>query len=121
MAQGGRAVLPIPVLRRHQGTAVTGAGILQHTVDHRTLALAPQQHLGRLLKPGVGHSAHGLAAFTAASLTSCALASSVVLLDAARAGQGLAAALVLASSLAILADVFPAPRERAARWPPTAR
>jgi pimeloyl-ACP methyl ester carboxylesterase len=27
-------------------------------VDHRTLALTPQQHLRRLLEPGAGHSAH---------------------------------------------------------------
>jgi EmrB/QacA subfamily drug resistance transporter len=54
----------------------------------------------------------GMAVFTASSLA-CALAASAVVLDAARAVQGFGAALMFASSLAILADAFPQPGERA--------
>ena len=49
---------------------------------------------------------------TVASLA-CGLAGSVALLDGARTVQGLASALMFASSLAILADAFPGTRERA--------
>ena len=54
----------------------------------------------------------GMAVFTAASLA-CALARSIVFLDAARAVQGLGGAVLFATSLAILADAFPEARERA--------
>jgi EmrB/QacA subfamily drug resistance transporter len=50
--------------------------------------------------------------FTATSLV-CALAGSIELLDAARAVQGIGAAMMFASSLAILADAFPQAAERA--------
>jgi MFS family permease len=53
-----------------------------------------------------------MALFTAASLA-CAVASSIAVLDVARGVQGLGASLMFASSLAILADAFPGPRERA--------
>lgn len=54
----------------------------------------------------------GMAAFTAASLA-CALAGSISLLDGARAVQGIGAAMLFAGSLAILADAFREPAERA--------
>jgi predicted MFS family arabinose efflux permease len=50
--------------------------------------------------------------FTVASLA-CALAGSMALLDGARAVQGVGAAMLFASSLAILADAFPQASERA--------
>jgi EmrB/QacA subfamily drug resistance transporter len=92
-----------------------GPGGLQWVADGYTLALAAVVLSAGSAADRLGRRrvfTAGLVAFTAASLT-CALAGSVVLLDAARAGQGLAAALVLASSLAILADAFPAQRDRA--------
>lgn len=93
----------------------SGPGGLQWVADGYTLALAAVVLSAGSAADRLGQRrvfTAGLAAFTAASLT-CALAGSIVLLDAARAGQGMAAALVLASSLAILADAFPAPRDRA--------
>ena len=53
-----------------------------------------------------------IALFTAAS-SACALAPSLGVLVAARAVQGVGAALMFAVSLALLANAFPAPRERA--------
>src|SRR5262249_48399664 len=50
--------------------------------------------------------------FTVSSLA-CALAPSIAVLDGARAVQGTAAAMLFASSLAILADAFPGRAERA--------
>jgi MFS family permease len=50
--------------------------------------------------------------FSGASLA-CGLADSVTFLDTARAVQGLGAALMFATSLAILADAFPEPKQRA--------
>jgi MFS family permease len=50
--------------------------------------------------------------FTVASLA-CALAASTSLLDGARAIQAIRAAMLFASSLAILADAFPDTAERA--------
>ncbi|MEO6701516.1 MAG: MFS transporter [Jatrophihabitantaceae bacterium] len=55
----------------------------------------------------------GLAIFTATSLVA-SLAGSVELLIAARAGQGLGAALVTPTTLAIISAVWQDPRERAA-------
>jgi EmrB/QacA subfamily drug resistance transporter len=54
----------------------------------------------------------GTVVFAGASLT-CALADNIVLLDGARAVQGMGAAMMFATALAILADAFPEPRERA--------
>lgn len=93
----------------------SGPGGLQWVADGYTLAVAAVVLSSGSAADRLGRRrvfTAGLAVFTAASAT-CALAGSVVLLDAARAGQGLAAALVLASSLAILADAFPGARERA--------
>ena len=43
----------------------------------------------------------------------CALSDSIAMLDAARAVQGLGAAVMFAISLALLANAFPGARERA--------
>ena len=56
-------------------------------------------------------SACGLVVFTVAS-AACAAAGSIEMLDAARAVQGLGAAMLFATSLALLADAFPIERER---------
>src|SRR5207253_422550 len=54
----------------------------------------------------------GMGLFTLSSLA-CALAQSIAVLDGARAVQGTAAAMLFASSLAVLADAFPGQAERA--------
>ncbi len=92
-----------------------GLAGVQWVVDAYTLALAALVLSAGSVSDRRGRRrvfAGGMALFTAASLA-CGLAGSVVVLDAARAVQGTAAALMFASSLAILADAFPAPRERA--------
>jgi MFS family permease len=54
----------------------------------------------------------GMVVFTASSLA-CALARNILVLDVARAVQGLGGAVLFATSLALLADAFPQARERA--------
>ena len=54
----------------------------------------------------------GTVIFTGASLA-CAVSGSVLFLDLARAVQGMGAAMMFATALAILAHAFPEPRERA--------
>jgi EmrB/QacA subfamily drug resistance transporter len=92
-----------------------GLGGVQWVVDAYTLALAAvvlsagsvADRRGRRIVFGAGT---GL--FTLASLA-CATAGTIAVLDISRAVQGLGAAVMFASSLAILADAFPAPQERA--------
>ena len=102
----------LPYMARDLHAGLTG---VQWVVDAYTLALAAVVLSAGSVADRRGRRlvfATGMAVFTAASLT-CGLAGNVAVLDAARAVQGLAAALMFASSLAILADAFPAPRERA--------
>ncbi len=102
----------LPYMARDLHAGLTG---VQWVVDAYTLALAAVVLSAGSVADRRGRRlvfATGVAGFTAASLA-CGLAGSVAVLDAARAVQGLAAALMFASSLAILADAFPAPRERA--------
>jgi EmrB/QacA subfamily drug resistance transporter len=102
----------LPYMARDLHAGLTG---VEWVIDAYTLALAAvvlsagsvSDRRGRRFVFGAG-----MAGFTVASLV-CGLAGSVALLDVARAGQGLAAGLMFASSLAILADAFPAPRQRA--------
>src|SRR4029453_15524980 len=54
----------------------------------------------------------GLAIFTVASLA-CGLSQDIVMLNSARAVQGIGAAIMFAVSLALLAQAFPSPKERA--------
>jgi EmrB/QacA subfamily drug resistance transporter len=101
----------LPYLARDLNAGLTG---VQWVVDAYTVALAAivlsvgsvADRRGRRLV-----FAAGIGLFTVASLA-CALATSIELLDAARAAQGLGAALMFASSLAIIADAYPSPRER---------
>jgi EmrB/QacA subfamily drug resistance transporter len=92
-----------------------GLDSLKWIVDAYTLALATTVLTVGSLADRFGRRnvfAGGLVVFTAASLA-CALADSIAMLDAARVVQGLGASALFASSLALLANAFPEPRERA--------
>ena len=99
----------LPYIARDLHAGLTG---LQWVVDAYNLALAAVVLSAGSIADRRGRRlvfALGMATFTAASL-GCALAGSIGMLDAARAVQGLAAALLFASSLAILADAFRGPQ-----------
>jgi EmrB/QacA subfamily drug resistance transporter len=88
---------------------------LQWIVDAYTLALATVVLTAGSLADRFGRRrlfAWGMAIFTLTSLW-CAVATSIGELDAARAVQGIGAAMMFASSLAVLADAFPGTAERA--------
>jgi EmrB/QacA subfamily drug resistance transporter len=88
---------------------------LQWIVDAYTLALATVVLTAGSLSDRLGRRrifAWGMGIFTATSLW-CAVATSIEELDGARAVQGIGAAMMFASSLAVLADAFPAAAERA--------
>jgi EmrB/QacA subfamily drug resistance transporter len=88
---------------------------VQWVVDAYTLALATAVLSAGSLADRFGRRrifVWGMAVFTISSLA-CALAPSIAVLDAARAVQGIAAAMLFATSLAILADAFPGQDERA--------
>jgi EmrB/QacA subfamily drug resistance transporter len=93
----------------------TGLGGLQWVVDAYTLALASTVLTAGSLADRFGRRrlfTAGLIVFTGAS-AACAAATDIVFLDAARAVQGVGAAVMFAVSLAILANAFPGARERA--------
>ena len=93
----------------------TGLSGLQWVVDAYTLALATVVLTAGSLSDRLGRKrifAWGMGLFTISSLA-CALAGDIAVLDAARAVQGIGAAMLFASSLAILVDAFTAPAERA--------
>jgi EmrB/QacA subfamily drug resistance transporter len=92
------------------------AGIsgLQWVVDAYTVALAAIVLTSGSISDRFGRRrlfVIGLVVFTAASLW-CGAATSIGLLDSARAVQGLGAAVLFATSLALLADAFPEWQER---------
>lgn len=92
-----------------------GLSGLQWIVDAYTLALATVVLTAGSLADRLGRRqifAVGMGLFTLTSLV-CSLASSIVVLDGARAVQGIGGAMMFASSLAILTDAFPAAAERA--------
>ena len=92
----------------------TGFNGLQWVIDAYTLALASVVLTVGGLADRFGRKrlfTIGLIVFTASSAV-CAAAPEIAVLDAARAVQGLGAAVMFAVSLAILADAFPEPRER---------
>ena len=92
-----------------------GLSGLQWVVDAYTLALASVVLTAGSLADRFGRRrlfTIGLVVFTGASVA-CAAASDIVFVDAARAVQGIGAAVMFAVSLAILAHAFPEPRERA--------
>jgi EmrB/QacA subfamily drug resistance transporter len=90
-------------------------GAIQWIIDTYALALAATVLTVGSLADRFGRRAifaAGLIVFTLASLA-CGMADSIAVLDAARAVQGLGAAALYSSSLAILADAHPQPRARA--------
>ncbi|MBV9416403.1 MAG: MFS transporter, partial [Solirubrobacterales bacterium] len=92
-----------------------GLGGVQWVVDAYTLALAAFVLSAGSVADRRGRRLvfiAGTVLFTGASLA-CALSSSILFLDLARGVQGLGAAMMFATALAILADAFPEPRERA--------
>src|SRR3954465_1186583 len=93
----------------------TGLSGLQWVVDAYTLALASVVLTAASLADRFGRRrlfTIGLAVFTAAS-AACAASTDIVFLDAARAVQGLGAAVMFAVSLALLANAYPDMKERA--------
>jgi EmrB/QacA subfamily drug resistance transporter len=102
----------LPNISRDLHTNLSG---LQWVVDAYTLALASVVLTAGSLADRLGRRRlflGGLGVFTAASLA-CTLAGSIAVLDAARAIQGLGAAVMFAVSLALLANAFPEARQRA--------
>src|SRR5262249_15793648 len=102
--------LPHIALDLHAG--LTG---VQWVVDAYTLALAAAVLSAGSLADRFGRRrifVWGMAVFTVSSLA-CALAQSIAVLDGARAVQGIAAAMLFATSLAVLADAFPGQNARA--------
>src|SRR5262245_35777515 len=92
------------------------AGItgIQWVVDAYTVALAAVVLTSGSIADRLGRRrvfASGLVLFTAASLL-CGAATSIEMLDAARAVQGIGGAILFATSLALLADAFPEWKER---------
>jgi EmrB/QacA subfamily drug resistance transporter len=93
----------------------TGLSGLQWVVDAYTLALASVVLTAGSLADRLGRRrlfTIGLSLFTVASGL-CALAQDIVFLNSARAVQGVGAAIMFAVSLALLAQAFPSPKERA--------
>src|SRR3954464_4507384 len=93
----------------------TGLSGLQWVIDAYTLALATVVLSAGSLADRLGRRRlflGGLALFTVSSAV-CAAANSIAMLDAARAVQGIGAAVMFAVSLALLANAFPEAKERA--------
>jgi EmrB/QacA subfamily drug resistance transporter len=91
-----------------------GLGGLQWVVDAYTLALASVVLTAGSVADRLGRRrvfVIGVSLFTLAS-AACAAAGSIEALDAARAVQGIGGAIMFATSLALLADAFPGPKER---------
>jgi len=96
----------LPKIAADLGSGLTG---VQWVIDAYTLALATVVLTAGSIADRIGRRwifATGMGLFTATSLA-CALASNIAVLDAARAVQGVGAAMLFASSLAILVDAFP--------------
>jgi EmrB/QacA subfamily drug resistance transporter len=102
----------LPYIARDLDAGLTG---VQWVVDAYTLALATVVLSAGSAADRFGRRRifiWGMGLFTLSSLA-CALAPSIAVLDGARAVQGTGAAMLFASSLAILANAYPAPAERA--------
>jgi EmrB/QacA subfamily drug resistance transporter len=102
----------LPHIARDLHAGLTG---VQWVVDAYTLALATVVLSAGSIADRFGRRRifiWGMGLFTLSSLA-CALAQSIAVLDGARAVQGTAAAMLFASSLAILADAYPGQAERA--------
>lgn len=93
----------------------TGLSGLQWVVDAYVLALATTVLTAGSLADRFGRRrlfTTGLAVFTLASV-GCGLATDIGVLHAARAVQGVGGAILFAVSLALLADAYPDPKDRA--------
>ncbi|MBC7294650.1 MAG: MFS transporter, partial [Thermoleophilia bacterium] len=104
--------LALPTIQRQLGAGLSG---LQWIVDAFTLLLASLMLTGGTLGDLYGRKRAfmgGVALFTAGSLF-CALSPSVNLLIAGRAVQGVGAAIMMPSTLAIITNTFMDPKERA--------
>jgi EmrB/QacA subfamily drug resistance transporter len=102
----------LPHIARDLDAGLNG---IQWVVDAYTLALATVVLSAGSVADRFGRRRifiWGMALFTLSSLA-CALAQNIAVLDGARAVQGTAAAMLFASSLAILADAYPGHAERA--------
>jgi EmrB/QacA subfamily drug resistance transporter len=102
----------LPHIARDLHSGLTG---LQWVVDAYTVVLAAFVLTAGSLADRFGRRLGlrlGLAVFTMSSVV-CALATSIGVLDVARALQGLGAAFMFATSLAVLAAAFPSPKDRA--------
>jgi len=105
-------VTALPAIQRDLGASIS---ILEWTVNAFTLAFAAGIITAAALGDRLGRRrifTIGLGLFTAAS-AACALAPTAGLLIAARASQGLGAAMVMPLSLTILASAFPPERRGA--------
>lgn len=93
----------------------TDLDALQWVVDGYTVVLAAFLLTGGALGDRFGHRRVVIAGFTlfGAASAACGLAGSAPWLVAARAGQGLGAALLLPGTLAVIANAYPGPAERA--------
>ena len=92
----------------------TGLSGLQWVVDAYTLALASVVLTAGSLADRFGRRTLftiGLALFTVTSLV-CAAATDIVMLNSARAAQGIGAAIMFACSLAVLSNAFPDLQQR---------
>ena len=104
--------LALPTIQRKLGASISE---LQWIVDAFVLALASLLLTGGTLGDMFGRRKAfigGLALFTGGSLF-CALAPSTHLLIAGRVFQGVGGAIMLPSTLSILTNTFPDPKERA--------
>ncbi len=104
--------LALPTIQEQMGA---GLSELQWIVDAFILSLAALMLTGGTLGDLYGRKRtflSGMTVFTLASLM-CALSPSIHLLIAARAVQGVGAAIMLPATLAILTNTFTDPRERA--------
>jgi EmrB/QacA subfamily drug resistance transporter len=104
--------LAMPTIQRKLGASLTE---LQWIVDAYILLLASLLLTGGTLGDMFGRKRAflgGLVLFTGGSLL-CALSPSTGLLIAARAFQGVGAAIMMPSTLSILTNTFPDPKERA--------
>jgi MFS family permease len=114
--------LALPAIRDDLGGGISGA---QWTIDAYNITFAATLLTSGSLGDRFGRRALlrvGLVTFIAASLV-CAAAPSLPLLLAARAVQGVGAAVMLPQGLAITAAAFPIPsnaagRRRHGRWRP---
>lgn len=107
--------LDVTVVNVALPTIGTDLAALQWVVDGYTVVLAAFLLTGGALGDRFGHRRVVVAGFTlfGAASAACGLAGSAPWLVAARAGQGLGAALLLPGTLAVITNAYPGQAERA--------